>query len=201
MYKHIQYHIHIYGHVPSATKWRVKNYSLIPIKGWWYHYENGDLLVGGWTTHSKNMLVKLEIFPQTSGWKFPKYLSCHQPVYPSDSVSFFFGNGQPSLQVALKSFMFCFFACHHCCVQKCWGNQPKGSLKIAGIQNSFGNLLLKTCCDLSPKEKKHSWSSPQRSTRLCTLGCLRMRDLMLTNRTKSWSSKTHLTHHSWHLLI
>ena len=67
----------------------VKNYSLIPIKGWWYHYEDGDLLVGGRTTHLKNMLVKLEIFPQTSGWKFPKYLSCHQPVYPCDSVSFF----------------------------------------------------------------------------------------------------------------
>ena len=34
-------------------------------------------IVGGWTNPLENMLVKLASFPQTSGWKFQKYLSCH----------------------------------------------------------------------------------------------------------------------------
>ena len=37
-------------------------------------------LVGGWTTHLKNMLVKLEIFPEVRGGNSKKYLSCHHPV-------------------------------------------------------------------------------------------------------------------------
>ena len=35
-------------------------------------------LVGGWTTHLKN-ISQIGSFPQGSGWKFQKYLSCHQP--------------------------------------------------------------------------------------------------------------------------
>ncbi len=37
---------------------------------------NWTTLVGGWTTHLKNMLVTMDHFPKY-GWKFKKYLSCH----------------------------------------------------------------------------------------------------------------------------
>ena len=37
------------------------------ITGWWF-----------FPTHLKHMLVKFGNLPQFSGWKFQKYLSCHQ---------------------------------------------------------------------------------------------------------------------------
>ena len=114
----------------------------------------------------------------SSSWKsFPKHrVENSQDIWVATNqftlvtLSLFFGNGQPSFQVALQNktsqkFHVCFFACHHCCVvhkntvktncTKMLGKPTKkiGSLEIASIQNSFGNLLLKTCCDLSPNEK------------------------------------------------
>ena len=180
--------------MPSATKWCVKNYSLILIEGWWYHYEDGDLLVGGWTTHLKNMLVKLENLSPNIGLKIPKIFEPPPTSLPLWLCLFFFRKWSTLLSGGSQKFHVLLFCVPPLLCTKMLRKPTKkiGSLKIAGIQNSFGNLLLQTCW-----EKKHSWSSPQRSTRLCTLGCLRMRDLMFfqTEQNHDLQRLTWLTIH------
>ena len=39
------------------------------------------LLVGGWTNQFEKYDRQIGSFPQGSGWKLQKYLSCHQLVY------------------------------------------------------------------------------------------------------------------------
>ena len=40
-----------------------------------------QFLVGGWTNPFEKYARQIGSFPKFSGWKFQKYLSCHQPGY------------------------------------------------------------------------------------------------------------------------
>ena len=71
---------------------------------WCFFWSSG--LVGGWTTHLKNMRKSKWVhLPQFSGWKFQKYLSCHHLVVDSYETTFvclvldqpLFGAPQPNL--------------------------------------------------------------------------------------------------------
>ena len=60
---------------PPATSHKLQLHKpTIPVK---FAFFDNSPLVGGWTTHLKNMLVKLDHFSKFSGCKFQKSLSCH----------------------------------------------------------------------------------------------------------------------------
>ena len=67
----LPWRIHSTSDLPSKLQ---LHKPTIPVK---FAFFDNSPLVGGWTTHLKNMLVKLDHFSKFSGWKFQKSLSCH----------------------------------------------------------------------------------------------------------------------------